>query len=91
MMFAKPGMAQAFRERTVVRVRAVRAEPGCVTFTAYEARDLRGRFQLYEFYDNAAAFDDHSHTAHVREFIAPISAPSTGGPGELRIVSDENL
>jgi quinol monooxygenase YgiN len=25
-----------------------RREPGCLTFTAYEARDVPGRFYLYE-------------------------------------------
>jgi len=29
----------AFRERIVELVRDVRREPGCATFTAYEARD----------------------------------------------------
>ena len=27
-----------------------RGEPGCLTFTAYEARDTPGRFYLYEVY-----------------------------------------
>ena len=37
---ARPGRADAFRERIVELVGAVRREPGCVTFTAYEARDI---------------------------------------------------
>jgi hypothetical protein len=43
---ARPGLAGAFRERIVELVRQVRREPGCVTFTAYEARDTPGRFYL---------------------------------------------
>ncbi|GAB2539562.1 putative quinol monooxygenase [Nocardia heshunensis] len=80
---AKPGLADAFRERIVELVRAVRTEPGCVTFTAYEARDLPGRFYLYEIYTNAAAFNAHLQTRHVHEFIASIPALSTGGPASL--------
>jgi hypothetical protein len=34
---ARPGLAGAFRERIVELVRQVRREPGCTTFTAYEA------------------------------------------------------
>ncbi|WP_327139710.1 putative quinol monooxygenase [Nocardia sp. NBC_01327] len=80
---AKPGLAEAFRERIVDLVRAVRNEPGCVTFTAYEARDIPGRFYLYEIYTSAAAFDAHLATGHVHDFIASIPALSTGGPGSL--------
>jgi Antibiotic biosynthesis monooxygenase len=36
---ARPGLEDTFRARITELVRAVRSEPGCVTFTAYEARD----------------------------------------------------
>jgi quinol monooxygenase YgiN len=36
---AKPGLADAFRERIVELARQVRREPGCAAFTAYEAGD----------------------------------------------------
>jgi quinol monooxygenase YgiN len=80
---ARPGRADAFRKRIVELLRQVRREPGCVTFTAYEARDTPGRFYLYEIYSNAAAFDAHLKTDHVRAFISEIPALSTGGPGSL--------
>jgi quinol monooxygenase YgiN len=80
---ARPGLADAFRERIVELVRQVRREPGCVTFTTCEARDTPGRFYLYEIYGNAAAFDTHLKTDHVRAFISAIPALSTGGPGSL--------
>lgn len=79
---AKPGLA-AFRERIVELVREVRREPGCATFTAYEARDTPGRFYLYEVYTDAAAFDAHLKTDHVHAFISAIPTLSTGGPGSL--------
>lgn len=80
---AKPGLAYAFRERIVELVREVRREPGCATFTAYEARDTPGRFYLYEVYTDAAAFDAHLKTDHVHAFISAIPTLSTGGPGSL--------
>jgi quinol monooxygenase YgiN len=80
---AKPGAADAFRERIVELVRQVRREPGCVTFTAYEARDTPGRFYLYEVYTDAAAFATHLQTDHVHTFISAIPDLSTGGPGSL--------
>ena len=80
---ARPGLADAFRERIVELVRQVRREPGCVTFTAYEARDTPGRFYLYEIYTDAAAFDTHLKTDHVHAFISAIPELSTGGPGSL--------
>jgi quinol monooxygenase YgiN len=80
---AKPGLADAFRERIVELVRQVRREPGCLIFTAYEARDTPGRFYLYEIYTDAAAFDAHLKTDHVHAFISAIPALSTGGPGSL--------
>ena len=80
---ARPGLADEFRDRIVELVRAVRREPGCVTFTAYEARDTPGRFYLYEIYSDAAAFNAHLATDHVHRFISAIPALSTGGPGSL--------
>jgi quinol monooxygenase YgiN len=80
---AQPGKVDEFRAKIVELVRQVRLEPGCVLFTAYEARDTPGRFYLYEIYANAAAFAAHLKTDHVHEFIASIPSLSTGGPGSL--------
>ena len=80
---ARPGHEDAFRARIVDLVRAVRQEPGCVTFTAYEARDVPGRFYLYEVYTDAAAFAAHLRTEHVHRFISALPALSTGGPDSL--------
>jgi quinol monooxygenase YgiN len=80
---ARPGLEDIFRERIAELVHAVRREPGCLTFTAYEARDTPGRFCLYEVYTDAAAFEAHLKTDHVHTFISAIPALSTGGPGSL--------
>ena len=80
---AKPGLQDAFRERIVELVRQVRREPGCTTFTAYEARDTPGRFYLYEIYADAAAFAAHLKTDHVHAFISAQPDLSTATPGSL--------
>jgi autoinducer 2-degrading protein len=80
---ARPGLEDTFRARIIELVRAVRSEPGCVAFTAYEARDTPGRFYLYEIYTDAAAFEAHLKTDHVHAFISAIPDLSTGGPGSL--------
>jgi quinol monooxygenase YgiN len=80
---ARPGREDTFRERIIELVRQVRSEPGCVTFTAYEARDTPGRFYLYEIYTDAAAFAAHLKTSHVHAFISAIPDLSTGGPASL--------
>lgn len=52
---ARPGLAGRLREKIAEQLAAqVRREPGCLTFTAYEARDVPGRFYLYEVYASAA-------------------------------------
>ena len=80
---ARPGLEAAFRERITELARAVRREPGCITFNAYEARDTPGRFYLYEIYTDAAAFSTHLNTSHVHSFISAIPELSTGGPASL--------
>ena len=47
---ARPGLASQLREKIAELAAHVRREPGCLTFTAYEARDVPGRFYLYEVY-----------------------------------------
>ena len=80
---ARPGLAGQLREKIAELAAQVRHEPGCLTFTAYEARDTPGRFYLYEVYTDAAAFEAHLKTDHVHTFISAIPALSTGGPGSL--------
>jgi quinol monooxygenase YgiN len=48
-----------------------------------EARDVEGRFPLFEVYTDAAAFDTHLRTEHVQNFIASLSSVSTASPADL--------
>jgi quinol monooxygenase YgiN len=43
---ARPGLAGQLREKIAELAAQVRREPGCLIFTAYEARDVPGRFYL---------------------------------------------
>ena len=47
---ARPGLAGQLREKIAELAAHVRRESGCLIFTAYEARDVPGRFYLYEVY-----------------------------------------
>ena len=80
---ARPGLADQLREKIAELAAQVRREPGCLTFTAYEARDVPGRFYLYEVYASAAAFAEHLQTQAVHDFIAAVPALSTAQPGSL--------
>ena len=80
---ARPGLADQLREKIAELAAHVRREPGCLTFTAYEARDVPGRFYLYEVYASAAAFAEHPQTQPVHDFIAAVPALSTAQPGSL--------
>jgi quinol monooxygenase YgiN len=77
---ARPGMADPLREVVAELARQVRREPGCLTFTAYQARDTLGRFYLYEVYASAAAFEKHLQAKHVHDFIAAVPVLSTAEP-----------
>lgn len=73
---SKPGMTDALREIIAELAGRVRDEPGCVTFTVYEARDVEGRFYILEIYANVQAFRDHLDTAHVKHFIQRLPSMS---------------
>ncbi len=73
-------------ETTADLTAQVLREPGCLTFTAYEARMYPACFYLYEVYATAAAFGEHLQTQSVHDFIAavPPSAPPAGKPRATR-------
>jgi autoinducer 2-degrading protein len=49
---------------------SVAKEPGCLQFDVTQQTDDPTKFALYEVYVDAAAFEVHGKTAHVREFFA---------------------
>ena len=76
-------MAGQLREVVAELACQVRREPGCLTFTAYLARDTRGRFCLYVVYASAAAFEEHLQAQYLHDFIAAVPAPGIAEPGSL--------
>ena len=56
-------------------VAATRAEPGCVTFSAYQDPDDPDHFALYEQYIDEAAFHAHRQSPHFAEYVEGQIAP----------------
>jgi Antibiotic biosynthesis monooxygenase len=84
---ARPGLAGQLREKIAELAAHVRREPACLTFTAYEARDVPGRFYRYEVYASAAAFAEHLQTRPDRkdppcQTLSP--CPAGSGPPTAR-------
>lgn len=68
---AKPEQRDAFRKAMVVNARASRErEPGCRQFDVTEDPGGSGLIFLYEVYDDRAAFDAHTASAHFLAFDA---------------------
>ena len=80
---ARPGLAGQLREKIAELAAHVRREPGCLTFTAYEARDAPGRFYLYEIYADTSAFRAHLTTDHVAHFFTELAQLSTADAQSL--------
>ena len=64
----KPGCADAFL--TAIKVNAaasVASEPGCLVFDVSQDREDRDVIYLYEIYQDDAAYEAHTQTAHFRD------------------------
>jgi quinol monooxygenase YgiN len=70
---AAAGRRDALRDALAALVPATRAEPGCIDYTLFEARDLPGTFYMRECFVDAAALDAHMATAHFRSFAARLT------------------
>jgi quinol monooxygenase YgiN len=51
-------------------VKATRAEPGCISFTAHQHPKIANRFAVFEQFKNQAAFDAHLEYPHTKAFVA---------------------
>lgn len=67
---AAAGRRDALRAALAALVPATRAEPGCIDYTLFEARDQPGTFYMRECFVDAAALDAHMATAHFQGFAA---------------------
>jgi (4S)-4-hydroxy-5-phosphonooxypentane-2,3-dione isomerase len=67
----KPGALPLFRPLIDANARASCAdEPGCQRFDVLEPEGEPDRIVLYEIYDDGAAFEAHTRTAHFKSFDA---------------------
>ncbi|QXH36486.1 putative quinol monooxygenase [Pseudomonas muyukensis] len=64
----KPGSADAFLSAIQANAAAsVATEPGCLVFDVAQDRDDPDVIYLYEIYQDDAAYDAHTQTAHFRD------------------------
>jgi quinol monooxygenase YgiN len=69
----KPGTRDRFLAEVEPDARdSVAKEPGCRRFDVLVPEDEADVVWLYEIYDDAAAFDAHMETPHLKEFRAAI-------------------
>ena len=80
---ALPGHDSELRSSVIELTNAVRSEPGCLTFVAYEAVDAPGRFYLYEIYRSTQSFRDHLDTDHVLRFFDMLAQHSSADASAL--------
>ncbi len=77
------GHEDELRAAVIELTAAVRREPGCVTFDAFEWIEQPGRFHLHEIYGDADAFRTHLDTPHVLQFFAALQAHSSTTANDL--------
>jgi quinol monooxygenase YgiN len=85
---AKPGCADALREKLLTMIEPSRAEPGCVQYTLHEDPAEPGHFYFYEVWKDAAAFEFHTQTPHFKAFgpkVAEIRA--SGSLQKLKVLA----
>ncbi|WP_369989624.1 putative quinol monooxygenase [Pseudomonas xanthosomatis] len=64
----KPGSADAFLTAIQANAAAsVATEPGCLVFDVSQDREDPDVIYLYEIYQDDAAYEAHTHTAHFRD------------------------
>ena len=66
---AKPDRIDDLRQLVADLADAVRREPGCIAFVAYQEHGSARRFYLHEVYRDLDAFRTHLRTSHVRHFV----------------------
>ncbi len=62
---AKPDKIEEFRDAIIFQAKSSREnEPGCRQFDVNVSADNPAVFQVYEIYDDAAAFEAHKNSEH---------------------------
>jgi len=83
----RPESADAFTEAVIENAKnCVSLEPGCHQFDVVCAVDDNAKLTMYEIYESAAAFEDHTKLPHVAVFrskIQPMVLKQTSRRGLL--------
>ncbi len=67
---AKPGREAALAEAVTAIVPQVRAEPGCLGYTAHVSREAPGTVVMYEIWSDQAALDAHARAPALSSLAA---------------------
>jgi len=67
---AKPGQEAALAEAVTAIVPKVRAEPGCLGYTAHVSREEEGTVVMYEVWADQAALDAHTRAPALSSLAA---------------------
>nr|WP_290445165.1 MULTISPECIES: putative quinol monooxygenase [unclassified Pseudomonas] len=83
----KPGSADAFLSAIQANATAsVATEPGCLVFDVSQDRDDPDVIYLYEIYQDDAAYEAHTQTAHFRDsrpLVEPLIAEQVCFEGDV--------
>ncbi|WP_328453625.1 MULTISPECIES: putative quinol monooxygenase [unclassified Amycolatopsis] len=80
---AVPGHEDRLAAAIAILTAAVRTEPGCREFRAFQDVANPGVFYLYEIYEDTDAFRVHLATGHVAHFFTELAQHSTSDAGAL--------
>ena len=65
----RPDRRDVWLERITGYTKAVREEPGCLSFDVYEAIDAPNEFSIVEGFASKAAGEAHVQTDHFKDFL----------------------
>lgn len=70
VFIAKPGSADEL-EQELSRLQTIsRRDPGCIAYNVFDDLSRRGRFFLYEQWEDEQSLAEHNRQAHVKDFLA---------------------
>jgi len=76
---AKPGMEAEFTAGAIACIAPTRQEPGCSEYRLNRDRDDASRLIFTETWANAAAFDAHMATPHLKTFLGVVERAAMEG------------
>jgi len=71
---ARPGCEAALREAIQTVERPTRAEPGCLSYQAFQSVRVPGEFYVHSRWRDRAAFELHASLPHTVLFISTVQA-----------------